>query len=794
MHKTSHIRNFIHQTWSGLLGISLTAIIICGIFFFYIVITLPHIGELKHIDFQVPLKIYTANHQLIGEFGNKRRSPVALSQVPPQLIRAILDTEDQRFYQHAGVDFISLMRAAKVLFETGEKLQGASTITMQVARNFFLTRKKTYIRKFREILLALKIDHALSKNKILELYLNKIYFGQRAYGVAAAAKIYYGEDLKDLTLPQIAMLAGLPQAPSRNNPLNNPGQALKRRNHVLYRMYKKGDINQKAYLDAINSPISASLHELHPKIKAPYVAEIVRSAMLAQYGDKVYEKGYKVYTTINPGLEQDANRALSQGLIAYNMRHGYTGASANWGTPPQDLQQWRDQLDRSPTIHGLVAAAVVAVGDQTANALLANGNIITIPWQGMKWAKPRLNHGYVGAAPTAANKILNVGDVIRVTNINGTWYLRQLPKVNGALVAINPHNGAIVALDGGFSFKLNKFNRAIQADRQPGSSFKPFIYSAALHKGFTLASLINDAPVVLASSGIHSLWRPQNVTRKFYGPTRLRIGLTRSRNLVSIRLLQAIGIPYTINYLQRFGFNPKQMPTTLSLALGTATLSPLQLATGYAVFANDGFRVKPFLISKIVDEDGHVLFQAHPLTVPSNKPKFSDNPAAPRTISRSNCYLLNSALQDVIKSGTGRAALRLKRNDLAGKTGTTNKQIDAWFAGFNGNLVATVWIGYDQPQSLHEYGAQAALPIWIKFMGQALLHQPETNTTQPQDIVTVRIDPKTGLLAYPGQTNAIFEHFRRSYVPKNMTSRATDSATTNSSNSNNNEFNNDELF
>ncbi|MCK4869496.1 MAG: penicillin-binding protein 1A [Gammaproteobacteria bacterium] len=784
--------SFLRHVFLGILGIALTGVILVGIVLFYTIITLPNIQELKDAHLQVPLKIYTADKKLIGEFGEKKRTPIALSQVPPQLIRALLDTEDQRFYEHSGVDFIGLLRAARVLLTTGEKLQGASTITMQVARNFFLTRKKTYTRKLREILLALEIDRELSKNKVLELYLNKIYLGQRAYGVAAAAQIYYGKQLKDLSLPELAMIAGLPQAPSSDNPLANPKGAIRRRNHVLRRMYQKGDIDQEAYKKARRTPVTSKYHEQKVKLKAPYAAEMVRNILFEKFGNKVYEEGFKVYTTIKSKTQKAANKTLRDGLLAYSKRHGYIGPETNLGSLPDKFQEWRDRLDKLPNLNGLVAAAITEVDPDAIKAIFASGAIVTLNWADMNWVRKRQSNNMPGAKPQNPSDIFQVGDVIRVEQINKQWRLGQTPKINGALVAISPINGAIIALDGGFSFRINKFNNAIQADRQPGSSFKPFVYSAALAKGLTLATIINDAPVVMSDSGANTLWRPQNVTKKFYGPTRLKVGLIESRNLVSIRLLQTIGIPYTINYLQNFGFDPKKLPDTLSLALGTATLSPLNLATGYAVFANSGYQVKPFFINKILDEDGKTIYQAHPITTPDNNNYLaSDNPNAQRVITEQNAYLMTNAMQDVIRSGTGRAALKLKRRDLAGKTGTTNNQVDAWFSGFNGDLVTTVWVGFDQPKSIREYGAQVALPIWINFMGRALRGKPNNSMRRPSDITTVRIDPKTGLLAYPGQKNAIFELFRKQYAPTQSTQNSDNS---NSNSGNNNSSNDAELF
>lgn len=757
-----HIRYFCRHIFLGLVSIGLTGIIIGGILLFYTVLQLPDINELRDMHLQVPLRVYTADGKLMGEFGEKRRTPVTLNQVPKQLVRAIIDTEDQRFYQHPGVDIIGLGRAAKALFLTGKKTQGASTITMQVARNFFLSPEKTYSRKFKEMLLAIKIDHEFSKDDILQLYLNKVYFGQSAYGVAAAAQVYYGESLDELTLPQMAMIAGLPQAPSRDNPITNPKTALERRNHVLERMLEENDLDQAIYSNAIQAPLSASYHSPRIVVNAPYVAEMVRTAMLDEFGDATYDQGYQVYTTIDSHLQEIANQTLHNGLLAYSKRRGFVGVEQNLGSI-SNAASWQKQLQKFPVIGGLMPAAVTDVEKQSVTAMLANGNLITINWSGLSWAKKRLDDGYVGIKPKIASHILKVGDVIRVElDKKDGWQLAQIPEVNGALVALSPKNGAILALIGGFSYVNNKFNTVIQASRQPGSSFKPFIYSAALAKGYTLATVINDAPVVMSDTGENSLWRPENATKKFYGPTRLRIGLTKSRNLVSIRLLQTIGIPYTLDYLQRFGFDPDNLPNSLSLALGAAMVTPLDLTAAYAIFANGGYKIKPFFVDHIIDEDGNTVYQGEPDTIPPEG-------QAEQVITPENVYLMTDAMKGVIRHGTGRRALVLKRSDLAGKTGTTNQQMDAWFAGFNPDIVATVWLGFNQPQSLYEYGEKAALPLWIDFIQQALQGKPKDSLKRPSDIVSVRIDPQTGLLTYPGQKNAIFELFRKQYVPKEST-------------------------
>jgi len=724
-------------------------LIVSGCIYYYMMIKLPDVGQLKDTHLQVPLRVYAADGKLIGEFGEKKRIPVTLDQVPKQLINAVLDTEDQRYYEHKGVDFIGLLRAARTVFLSGKKTQGASTITMQVARNFFLTPDKTYKRKINEILLAMKIDNLFSKREILELYLNKIYLGQRAYGVAAAAQVYYGKMLNDLTLSEMATIAGLPQAPSRDNPVVNPESALERRNHVLERMLENGHIDMAAYKAAVAAPIVTHTHELPSAVSAPYVAEMVRNAMVAQYGDAAYDDGLQVYTTIDSHLQDLANQAVRAGVLAYDQRHGYRGAEKNLGA--RSASEWQEQLSDLPVINGLYPAVVASSDDTAASVLLRDGSSVKLTGQNLVWGSRRAFG-------------LKVGDVIRIQkNASGVWQLAQLPKVEGALVALNPSNGEVVALVGGFSYAGSSFNRVIQAGRQAGSGFKPFIYSAALEKGITWASVINDAPITIEDPVTHVIWQPQNDTQQFYGPTRLRVGLMESRNLVSVRLLQAIGVHYAADYVERFGFSRDEIPRLPSLALGTATLSPMKIAVGFAVFANGGYKITPFFIDKVVGRDGKILFQAQPVIVPKSS---ADKNAAPQVITSQNAYLMTSALKDVISYGTAKKAAILKRTDLAGKTGTSDDQKDAWFTGFNSDLVATVWVGFDQPQTTYEHGSQAALPIWMQFIGAALTGKSEHSMAEPEGITTARIDPKTGALAYSGQKNAIFEVFTTATVPK----------------------------
>jgi len=770
---------------------------------------LPSIESLKDVRLQVPLRVYTRDGRLLAEFGEKRRSPVHYAQVPKFMVDAFLAAEDDRFFSHPGVDYRGMLRAAFNLAITGEKGQGGSTITMQVARNFFLSPEKTFARKLNEVFLALKIERELTKQEILELYLNKIYFGNRAYGVQAAAHIYYGVDIDQLTLAQIAMIAGLPKAPSRYNPIVNPSRSLERRAYVLGRMQHLGFITPTQYEQAMAAPVTASRHALRIAVSAPYVAEMVRSEMVKRFGPEAYTAGYQVVTTIDGDRQIAADHALRQALQDYDLRHGYRGPERHVDPTRVADAAERDQLlSDVPMVGGLRPALVTAVGERDAKVYVAGGDEIDLPWEGMAWARKYIDDNHRGPKPDKAVDVLAVGDLVRVAqNADGSWRLAQVPKVSGALVALDPDNGGIEALVGGFDYFESKFNRVTQAQRQPGSSFKPFIYSAALEKGFTAATLVNDAPVVFDDPSLESVWRPQNYSGRFFGPTRLREALVHSRNLVSIRVLRAIGVGYAIDYVTRFGFDKDALPRNLSLALGSASVTPLQLATGYAVFANGGYRVEPYFIQTIKDEHDRVIEQANPPRVCADcpadgaaapqpgaaaaadvagvapvadgsspeatgaTPEVTAPPApvpAPRVITPQNDYLMTTMMRDVILHGTGRRALSLGRHDLAGKTGTTNDQRDAWFAGFNQGLVAVAWVGFDQVRSLggRETGAHAALPMWKAFMASALKGVPEQPLNQPPGLMTVRIDPRTGLLASSNATDAVFETFRVGHVPK----------------------------
>jgi penicillin-binding protein 1A len=772
---------------------------------------LPSISVLRDVQLQEPLRVYSSDHRLIAEFGEKRRTPVRIADVPPLMVRAFLAAEDDRFFEHSGIDVPGLIHAAIDLALTGQKRRGASTITMQVARNFFLTREKTYLRKLTEILLAFRIEHSLRKAEILELYFNKIFLGHRAYGIQAAAQVYYGKNISELSLAQTAMIASLPKAPSRVNPVNDPQGARYRRDYILDRMLQLGYIDAAMHDAAIAEPDAAELHTVPSEVDAPYVAEMVRGDMVDRYGAEAYTSGLEVITTINSLHQAAANTALRTDLLDYSKRHGYRGAEAHVDLAVTPVENRTSLLDNYPDYGGLRAALVTSVGERQATVLLRDGSEHVLEWEALSWARPYKNVNSQGGAPKTAGDILQAGDIIRLRTLaDGKTELSQLPGVEGALVAMEPDDGAILALVGGFDFQLSKFNRVTQARRQPGSSFKPVIYSAALEKGFTPATMINDAPVVFDDPRLESTWRPENYSGQFYGPTRLREALYRSRNLVSIRVLRAIGAGYAADYAERFGFDANQLPHDLTLALGSASVSPLQMVRAFAVLANGGFLVNPYYIRQINDASGKALFQASPVvacrecpetTVPEsfgtsaataapavvqaasatgNTPDDvtagATQPAvvalqpvhAPRTVSSRNVWLMTSMMRDVIQRGTGVKARVLGRSDLAGKTGTTNDQIDGWFSGFNHAVVATAWTGYDklEPLGRGETGGNSALPMWIDYMAVALKGVAEEKREQPDGLVTVRIDPATGLLAHSGQRDAIFETFMTENVPQ----------------------------
>ena len=737
---------------------------------------LPSIEVLRDVQLQEPLRVYTRDRHILAEFGDKRRTPVNIDEVSPVLVNAFLAAEDDHFFDHSGVDIPGLMSAAFELIRTGVKRRGASTITMQVARNFFLSTEKTYWRKLTEILLALKIEKSLSKGEILELYLNKIYLGHHAYGIEAAAQVYYGKSVNELSVAQAATIAALPKAPSRVNPINSPSETLARRNYILGRMKQLGSIDQETYRVAVAEPDEAVLHKVQTEVSAPYVAEMVRQEMVKRYGRAVYTSGYEVITTLDVKRQQAANQALRKDLIAYTRRHGFRGPEAHFSLEETAIEDWPGLLTGFRVVGGLAAGLVTGVDEKSAEVLMQDQDVITIGWEGLSWARPYISANRMGKSPKQASDILSVGDVVRVQQGDDAWKLTQIPKIEGALVSLLPDDGAIVALVGGFDFKQSKFNRVTQARRQPGSSFKPVVYSAALEKGFTPASMINDAPVVFDDPNLESTWRPENYSGQFHGPTRLREALFRSRNLVSIRILRAIGTAYVVDYAQRFGFSEDQLPHDLTLALGSASVTPFQMARAYAVLANGGYLIDPYVIHSIYDAQGEEIFNANaaiacpqcpPAIETINESGMQPIHLAPQVLSPQIVWQMTSMMQDVIQRGTGRKARVLGRKDLAGKTGTTNDQKDGWFSGFNQSLVATAWVGFDklEPLGRGETGGRSALPMWIDYMAVALDGVREKKREQPDGMVTVRIDPATGLLAGSGQRDAIFETFREEYVP-----------------------------
>lgn len=903
--------------------------------YWYLNPKLPTIDVLKEARMQQPLRVYSSDSKLLAEFGEKRRIPVAIDQVPLRVRQAFLAAEDDRFEEHPGVDYQGLIRAGINQVLKGDRSQGGSTITMQVARNFFLTPEKTYIRKLNEIFLALKIERELTKDKILELYLNKIYLGKRAYGVAAAAQVYYGKQLEELSMAQSAMIAGLPKAPSNFNPIANPGRALQRRNYVLGRMLELEYIDSDEFTIAVAEPITAGAHDVSVEVEASYMAEMVRAELVARYGEDAYVSGMRVHTTIDSRLQETANKAIRDGLLDYSERHGYRGPVkvTTLGEGIERIVLDPEQVDEEDPPAGTVIDDQTIVSDQpvemvepqnltgthhmpqvevdqliavtgrfgqirpgfvleiferespekqdqekakehstneVAKIYFGAGEYGELTFDGVMWAKGYISVNAVGDAPRSMRDVLELGDLIWLRPLAAQdqqspadesageppvpepmpvrWQLTQIPEVEGALVSLDPQTGAIISLVGGFDFYKSKFNRAVQARRQPGSGFKPFVYAAALENGLTAASIINDAPVVFDDPSLEGKWRPENYSGKFFGPTRLREGIVKSRNLVSIRLLISLGIGTARNYAKRFGFDDEALPRDLSLALGSGTLSPLRLVSGFSVFANGGYRIEPYFIDRIESDAGLVLWYADyelaclqclvdsldaanlrdnfivewPLL--DNEPGIESTPdelmtlepadeapvvdemsneneslfdvdtlqnemlandndgesieqdlpapkrvlrQAPRIMDARVNYIMNSILRDVVLRGTGRRAMTLGRNDIGGKTGTSNDEHDAWFNGFNHKFAASVWVGFDadQPLGAGEAGSRAALPLWIDYMREALKELPEKLPEQPEGLVTMRIDGKTGLLATAATEESIFEIFRVDNVP-----------------------------
>jgi len=734
-----------------LAGLAAAAVLVLGLVVVLAYPNLPELGALTAYQPKIPLRIYTAEGTLIGEFGEERRAVVSIGDVPPQLKNAIIAAEDERFYQHPGIDYIGVLRAAYANLVAGGRRQGASTITMQVARNFFLSSEKTLTRKLYEALLAFKIEHSLNKEQILELYVNQIYLGQRAYGFGAASQTYFGKSLDQLSLAEIAMLAGLPKAPSMYNPISNPQRAKQRQQYVLRRMTELGYITAVQYEEAYKAPLRARREVSEYSIHAEFAAEMVRQALAEHYPEDVYTRGFRVYTTIRKADQEAAYDALRKGALDYDRRQGYRGPEGFFDLRPNAGEdEYDDALVDHPDSDDLVAAVVLSVEPKEIEAGLRSGEKLTINGEGLRFAARALD------PKTASQKRIRRGSIIRVQREGKAWQIAQLPEIESAFVSLDPQDGAIRALVGGFDFGRNKFNHVTQAWRQPGSSFKPFIYSAALEKGFTPATVVPDEPVVLEAEETGSQrWEPKNYDGKFEGPMRLRTALAKSKNMVSIRILDAIGAKYAQEYVTRFGFDAERHPPYLTMALGAGSVTMWQLSRAYSVFANGGYLIQPYFIHKIVDDRGNVLALAEP---------HRAGDEALRVIDARNAFIMDNMMQDVTRIGTAARAARLGRTDIAGKTGTTNEFVDAWFAGYQPALVAISWVGFDQPKTLgkNQTGGVVALPIWVSYMEKILKDVPEMPREMPPGIVVVPTGP------YPsagGESRLVPEFFYREAVP-----------------------------
>lgn len=805
-------------------------IVICATYL-YLSPKLPSVDVLQEAKMQVPLRIYSQNGKLMGEFGEKLRTPIRREHVPPQFVNAILSAEDDRFLQHQGVDLAGLLRAALQLFASGKIQSGGSTITMQVARNFFLSSEKTFLRKFNEIFLAIQIEQSLTKDQILELYMNKIYLGKRAYGIEAAAQVYYGKSINELNLAQLAMIAGLPKAPSAYNPINNPQRAKIRRDWILGRMKKLGFITTAEFATHSAQPVTARYHGTKLELNAGHAAEIARNLAVEKLGLKAYTDGFTITTTIDSHQQETAQQAIENGLFNYDLRHGHRGPEQTF--PIEQRDQWPAMINQLRPINGLEPAVITAFSDQPILAqenpqqlsepkpadndapliqsqayvhlLLSDNREIAFKWnKKANPIRPYITENKRGVGIKSLTELFEPGDVIRIkiSPESDEVFVTQLPDVNASLVAIRPNQGAISALIGGFDFQSSKFNRATQAHRQTGSNLKPFIYAAAIENGFTAASLINDAPIVFSDQQLESDWRPQNSGGTFSGPTTLREALYKSKNLVSIRLLQELGIRKAITYLERFNFNERALPRDLSLALGSYAMTPLQLATAYSSIANGGFKVTPFLVDEIIDRNGKVVFKSPRVEVCSNcdnstnstkksskienqdfieadsldalleqellAEKAKETKQADRIMDSRVVYIIDSILKDAIQKGTARKARGLGRKDLAGKTGTTNGPTDAWFSGYHPDLVVTTWLGFDSNKNIgtREYGGSAALPIWIDFMRENLNRLEITTPVRPSGMVSVKIDSRTGMAANDSSKNTRFELFLEEHSPQ----------------------------
>ncbi|MBJ2146659.1 PBP1A family penicillin-binding protein [Vibrio sp. IB15] len=804
-------------------------------FYYYVKPELPDVATLRDVELQTPMQIFSQDGKLISQFGEKRRIPVTYDEIPRHLVEALIATEDSRFYEHPGIDPIGITRAAIVVAMSGSAKQGASTITQQLARNFFLSNEKKIMRKIKEIFIAIHIEQLLSKEEIMELYVNKIFLGHRSYGFGAAARVYFGKDLPDLTLSELATLAGMPKAPSTMNPIYSIERATNRRNVVLRRMLDEKYITQAEFDEASNEQLVSKYHGAEIELSAPYVAEVARAWMVERYGEDAYTSGMKVYTTVDSKLQKAANQAAIKNLLGYDERHGYRGAEkVLWQTAQSawDHDKIVKHLKSQPTYGDLVPAVVTAVDSKSAQVWVKNQGEGTIEWQGMNWARKFLTDDRQGPAPSQAKEILAVGEQVWVRHeaITGdevseeateesataesdtpvVWRLSQVPNANTAFVAMNPNNGAVLSMVGGFNFVHNKFNRATQSIRQVGSGIKPFIYSAAIEKGLTLASLINDAPINQWDKSQGTAWRPKNSPPTYVGPTRLRIGLAQSKNVMAVRVLREVGLDDTRNYLTRFGFDIDEVPRSETIALGAGSLTPMKVAQGYSVFANGGYYVEPFYISRVETPFGETEFEATPkvvckedcqqtITTDPMADEFAEQDVdakvqyAPQVISEQNAFLVREMMYSNIWgggdwsagtgwNGTGWRAQPLKRRDIGGKTGTTNDSKDTWYSGYGPGMVATVWVGFDNHNrnlgrtkansnlgknqiTGAEAGAKTAEPAWVDFMGTALAGVPAQRKEIPENIVRVRIDRDTGLLTNKYDSSSMFEYFEKGTEP-----------------------------
>ena len=824
--------------WLGVGGVCATVLTLAGSFLYLS----PQIPPAKsYLDFrpEAPMRVFTADGELMAEFGVRRFIPVRLADVPEHFVNALLDTEDKRFYDHSGIDYISFANDVLQMLANPGVRTGASTITMQLARNVSFSLEQTFLRKFKEMLLAIKIEQELTKEQILELYINAMFFGKRAYGAQAAALTYYDRPLNELELAQLAMLAGIVKRPDSGNPISGPEWALERRNLVLSRMLAQGSIDRPAFDRARNAPITARQHRREPQLEAPYAAEWVRGELVARFGTDVYKSGYEVTTTINAERQRSATRALRDGLAGYDRRHGYRGVegriedapvlevlaalvpvtaedsepldagAASLALPVASVAD-REALQRAladvPVVADMLPAVVGWIDEQSFVALLGTGEAVRVEWDGMTWARPYIDVDRRGVRPRAASDLVTVGDIVRVQPLEaGGWRLGQIPDIQGALVALRPEDGAVVALAGGYDFWRNQFDHVRRAARQPGSGFKPFVYSAALANGVTPASIFLDAPLVFEDRHFEKAYRPRNDSGRYNGPTRLREALYRSINLVSMRVLLEVGVDRVLEHVARFGFDTAGFPKDTQLAIGGGTMevTPLEMARAFAVIANGGHAVEPHMVRRVTTRDGAVVFEpSHPEvradetgvalaldepglgagevdggppsaanvvletseSVPLSSPVVA---VAPRVVDERNVFILDSMLRDVIKRGTGRRARALGRGDLAGKTGTTNEAADTWFNGYSDHLVASVWVGFGdyRPVGRREYGSTTPLSVWMAFMENALEGLPERDRPPPEGVVSVKVDPETGIAAAPDRPDAVFEYFLEESAP-----------------------------